>query len=59
MLLVGLVRGEYSQAWVNQLFYFDLRGFYFLPRTVYFTETVLAHFGGKPYPQFRAAAKAI
>ena len=49
MLFVGLVRGVYSQEWVNKFFYFDLRGFYFLPRTVYFTEAALSHFGGKPF----------
>jgi uridine kinase len=49
---VGLVRGTYSQEWVDKLFYFDLRGFYFLPRTVYFTEAALSHFGGKPFRNF-------
>jgi len=51
-LLVGLVTGAYDPAWVNQHFYFDLRGFYFLHRTEYFTERVRAHFGGAPYGQF-------
>jgi len=37
---------------VRAHFYFDIRGFFFLTRTVYFTEAVLAHFGGKPYRQF-------
>ncbi len=57
MLFVGLVRGEYSQGWINKLFYFDVRGFYFLPRTVYFTETALAHFGGKPFRCFEPRQK--
>jgi uridine kinase len=57
MLFVGLVRGQYSQAWVNRLFYFDVRGFYFLPRTVYFTEAGLAHFGGKPFRCFEPRQK--
>ena len=57
MLLVGLVRGAYSAAWVNQFFYFDIRGFYFLPRTVYFTAAGLAHFGGKPYRTFEPRQK--
>ncbi len=52
MLFKGLVNGEYSKEWVMTHFYFDVRGFYFLPRTVYFTEDVLAHFGGKPYKRF-------
>lgn len=52
MLLVGLVSGQYSIDWVKTHFYFDLRGFFFLHRTTYFTEPVLAHFGGAPYRQF-------
>ena len=52
MLFVGLVTGEYSPAWVRANFYFDMRGFYFLTRTVYFTSAVLAHFDGKPARQF-------
>ena len=52
MLFVGLVTGEYSEAWVRAYFYFDLRGFYFLHRTVYFTDRVLAHLGGKPFRRF-------
>jgi uridine kinase len=57
MLFVGLVSKEYTEEWVNAHFYFDLRGFYFLPHTVYFTEDVLAHFGGKPYKQFEQKQK--
>jgi len=57
MLLVGLVTGEYSQDWVNEHFYFDIRGFYFLHRTIYFTENILAHFGGKPFKQFEQKQK--
>ncbi len=52
MLMVGLVEGKYAGEWVQRHFYFDIRGFYFLHRTTYFTEEVLAHFGGKPYRQF-------
>jgi uridine kinase len=52
MLFVGLVTGEYPQDWVNRHFYFDVRGFYFLPRTVYFTEEIRSHFGGEPYLTF-------
>jgi uridine kinase len=52
MLFVGLVTGEYSEEWVRAHFYFDIRGFYFLHRTVYFTGNVLAHFGGKPFKTF-------
>lgn len=57
MLFAGLVRGEYSPAWVSKLFYFDVRGFNFLPRTVYFTEAVLEHFGGKPFRSFEPRQK--
>lgn len=52
MLFVGLVKGEYAEAWVKAHFYFDVRGFYFLPRTAYFADEVLAHFDGKPYMSF-------
>jgi uridine kinase len=57
MLLVGLVTGEYLEDWVNQHFYFDIRGFYFLHRTLYFSDKVLAHFGGKPFRQFAQKQK--
>jgi len=56
-LLVGLVTGEYSEEWVNRHFYFDIRGFYFLHRTVYFTKEVLAHLGGKPFNGFEPKQK--
>jgi len=57
MLMAGLVYKRYTEAWVNRFFYFDIRGFYFLPRTVYFTEAGLAHFDGKPYHQFEPRQK--
>jgi hypothetical protein len=57
MLFAGLVSGEYTEEWLGKHFYFDLRGFYFLPRTVYFTDDVLAHFGGKPYKYFEQEQK--
>lgn len=56
-LMVGLVTGAYPPAWVNQHFYFDLRGFYFLHRSAYFSEAVLAHFGGQPYRRFEPKQK--
>ncbi len=59
MLFVGLVTGTYEEAWIDNHFYFDMRGFFFLHRTVYFTETVLAHFGGKPFKQFEQKQKAF
>jgi uridine kinase len=54
MLFVGLVTGSYPSEWVNHHFYFDVRGFYFLHRTQYFNEKVLAHLGHQPYRQFTA-----
>jgi len=59
MLFVGLVTGEYSEDWVRTHFYFDVRGFYFLHRTTYFTEKVLAHFGGKPFKSFEQKQKRL
>lgn len=53
MLFAGLVNGEYSAAWVNKFFYFDIRGFIFLPRTVYFTEAGVTHLGSKPHRCFK------
>jgi len=52
MLFVGLITGAYPEEWVRAHFYFDIRGFHFLVRTVYFTPQVLAHFGGKPFVTF-------
>ena len=57
MLMAGLVTGTYPEIWVNEHFYFDIRGFYFLHRTEYFTARVLAHFGGKPFRQFEQKQK--
>jgi uridine kinase len=57
MLFVGLVTGVYSEEWVRAHFYFDIRGFYFLHRTVYFTGPVLAHLGGKPWKSFEQKQK--
>ncbi len=57
MLLVGLVTGEYTKDWVQEHFYFDIRSFFFYHRTQYFTEKILAHFGGKPYRQFELKQK--
>ncbi|HSJ54636.1 MAG TPA: hypothetical protein VLC52_12930 [Anaerolineae bacterium] len=52
MLFVGLVTGDYTPDWVRAHFYFDIRGFYFLARTHYFTDAVLAHLGGRPFQTF-------
>ena len=59
MLFVGLVTGLYDETWIRHHFYFDVRGFYFLHRTIYFTETVIAHLGGKPFKQFEQRQKAF
>jgi uridine kinase len=57
MLFVGLVTDEYPQDWVNTHFYFDIRGFFFLHRTVYYTDKILAHLEGKPYKRFEQKQK--
>jgi uridine kinase len=59
MLFVGLVTGAYSPGWIRAHFYFDIRGFYFLHRTAYFTDRVMAHFGGEPYRQFEQKQKVF
>ncbi len=51
-LFVGLVAGEYPEEWVRAHYYFDIRGFYFLTRTVYLTDAVVAHLGGRPFRCF-------
>lgn len=57
ILFVGLVTGEYDEDWIVKHFYFDIRGFFFLHRTRYFTEKVLAHFDGKPLMRFEQQQK--
>jgi len=52
MLFVGLVTGQYTADWVTTHFYFDIRGFYFLHRTQYFSGAIKAYLGGAPYRQF-------
>jgi uridine kinase len=59
LLFVGLVSGEYPLEWVQSHFYFDVRGFFFLHRTLYFNDKVLAHLGGKPYHQFAPKQQAF
>ncbi|MCJ7531614.1 MAG: hypothetical protein MUO64_11365 [Anaerolineales bacterium] len=59
MLFVGLVTCEYDEKWVQTHFYFDVRGFFFLHRTVYFTDKVLAHLGGKPFKSFEQKQKRL
>ncbi len=57
MLFAGLVAGKYPVEWINTHFYFDIRGFYFLHRTVYFTDKVMAHLGGNPLKCFEQRQK--
>lgn len=52
MLACGMVWEIYPSEWINQHFYFDIRGFYFLHRTVYFTPEITAYLGGKPWRKF-------
>jgi len=52
MLLAGLAAGRYPEEWIRNLFHFDVRGFYFIHRTLYFTDAVLAHLGGGPLRTF-------
>ncbi len=59
MLFVGLVTHRYEEAWLTRHFYFDVRGFFFLHRTTYFTESVLAHLSGSPFKQFEQKQKAF
>jgi uridine kinase len=59
VLFVGLVTGEYPEEWILKHFYFDIRGFYFLHRTVYFTDPVLAHFGGNPWMRFEQKQRSF
>ena len=52
MLFVGLVTEKYSEEWVRAHFYFDVRGFFFLTRIVYFTARVVEHLNGGPFKHF-------
>jgi uridine kinase len=57
MLFVGLVTGDYTEEWIVKHFSFDIRGFIFLHRTIYFTENVITHLGGKPFHTFEQKQK--
>jgi uridine kinase len=59
MLFVGLVTDEYPVEWIRSHFYFDVRSFLFMHRTVYFSGQVLAHLGGKPFRQFELKQAAF
>jgi uridine kinase len=57
MIFVGLVTGEYPSEWVRAHFYFDIRAFHFLTRTVYFNDAVVARLGGEPVHRFEQKQK--
>jgi len=59
MLFVGLAAGAYPEDWVAAHFCFDIRGFYFLHRTAYFTDRVIAHLGGRPFKCFEQKQKLL
>jgi uridine kinase len=59
MLMAGLVSGAYDVDWIRSHFFFDVRGFFFLHRTEYFTEAVLAHLGRRPFRQFEQKQRAF
>ena len=58
MLFVGLVDGKILRGMDSaRTFISTSEGFTFLHRTVYFTDQVLAHLGGKPFRQFEQKQK--
>ncbi len=59
MLFAGLVTEQYTSEWVTRHFTFDVRGFYFIHRTEYFTEKSRVHLGGKPFRQFEEKQKNL
>ena len=59
MLFVGLVRNKYSPGWVNLHFYFDIRGFFFLPRTELFYKRCTQPLWEQTFYAVRQEAKEI
>lgn len=59
MLFVGLLNGDYPEKWILDNFYFDIRAFLFFHRTKYFSDEVIAHFGGKPYRTFEKSQRKL
>ena len=59
MLFTGLVSGAYSLEWIKQHFYFDVRGFYFLHRTRYYSPTKLEKLFGTPYRAFEKKQRQL
>ena len=58
-LMAGLAAGAYPEEWLLRHFYFDVRGFYFLHRTEYFTNRILEHFRGRPFKQFEQKQRQL
>jgi uridine kinase len=58
-LFLGLITGKYSPDWILMHFYFDLRGFYFLHRTQYYTSEIIQWLGRKPYKSFEKKQKSF
>lgn len=56
-LFSGIARDYYDLKWIDKHFYFDIRGFLFIPRTIYFTEDVLEHLRNRPYLAFQTKQK--
>ena len=56
-IFAGIVKEIYDLNWVNEHFYFDVRGFLFLPRTLYFTDSIMKHLRYKPYLSFKKRQK--
>lgn len=52
-LFAGIISNSFDLQWIDKYFYFDVRAFIFIPRTVYFTDEVLNHLGKTPYKQFK------
>ena len=59
MLFLGLITGKYLSDWILTHFYFDLRGFYFLHRTQYYSPEIINWLGGNPYKAFEQKQKFL
>ncbi len=57
MLFTGLVIDKYSSDWIQNHFYFDLRGFYFFHKTQYYNKTNQHWLGGSPYKAYKPKQK--
>lgn len=57
VIFTGLVIDKYSSDWIQNHFYFDLRGFYFFHRTQYYNTTNQYWLGGSPHKAFEPKQK--